>query len=595
MEQKLIILSHQAIRTKYHITNEGVAMKEFICNVLAMFCSVGLILIVLDSTCENNAFSAEIETSQFPEEFLSQEVEWEKCELFDTQKGWRKAECSDITVPLYWESPEDGTITIHVKRLRAWGKATKQMWMLEGGPGDAGTATFPQFMESIARLDWRTDLYTLDHRGTGYSERLGCPDQESDDSEEGYSVSKNEWDACIDHLEENYNLDSFTVTQAAKDVGFLVELLKEENKKIFVYCLSYGTYWGHRYAQVFPDQADAMILDSVLPSINDGFDEYDILANDVLKDFFDVCKEDEFCSSKLGDDPWGKANEIFERFKDGHCKKVSEYGLTTEILQMAGIGLLDDWYLRIALPALYYRLDRCSEEDVNAFKHLMDNVYPLFFPEEVPFAERQFSRALFYHIRLSEEMVDPVPLDVMKEIDSTLLASSHYSYRCLQLLDKWPTFETDMYYRQWVSQDIPILMINGILDHATPINVANNARENLTGPNQYFIEVPNAKHGVVFYNKLSAPVKNIFAPGCGMQIMLDYMEDPLEEPDTSCLADLKPIDFQGNPLMALLLFGTWNLWENNVNLGLTEKERSLIEEELEGIKHNLREQWSRLR
>jgi hypothetical protein len=59
---------------------------------------------------------------------------------------------------------------------------------------------------------------------------------------------------------------------------------------------------------------------------------------------------------------------------------------------------------------------------------------------------------------------------------------------------------------------------------------------------------------------MSSPVKNIFAPHCGMQIVLDYMEDPLEEPNTSCLDDLVPIDFRGNPLMALQVFGTWDIW-----------------------------------
>jgi hypothetical protein len=129
--------------------------------------------------------------------------------------------------------------------------------------------------------------------------------------------------------------------------------------------------------------------------------------------------------------------------------------------------------------------------------------------------------------------------------------------KALTLLEKgWPTYETDEYYHQWASQEAPILMLHGTLDHRSPIDITGVARENLAGPNQYFIEVPNASHGVLLYS----PVKNIFAPQCGMQIVLDYMEDPLKYPDTSCLANLKPIDFRGNPLMALQQFGSWNIW-----------------------------------
>ena len=530
-------------------------MNRSICNVLVIVCSLSLTMLVFDYTSENTAFGAENGVFQIPEKFLSQTLEWEKCELFEGQKRLRKAECADITVPLYWDNPEDGTMTIHVKRLKALLKATKQLWLLEGGPGGAGTAgTPPALMQKIAQLDWRTDLYTLDHRGTGYSERLSCPEQESDDSEEGIYLTANEGDACIEYLEANYNLDIFTVTQAAKDLGFLVELLKEEEKEILVFGGSYGTYWGHRYAQIFPDQADGIILDSVLPSVVEG-DQIEILGNDVVKDVFDICKEDAFCRSKMGDDPWGKANEIFEKFKDGHCPELVEIGFTPEYLQIRTLRSLYFPDLRILLPAYYYRIERCSEKDVRAFKHLVD----VFIPSFPPPTARSYSDVLFYHIGLSELMSDdPMSAEEMKEIDETLLGTEHFvANKLLPLLEKgWPTYETDEYYHNWASPHVPILMLHGPLDQRTPIAIASIARESLTGPNQYFIEVPNASHVVIS----NSPVKNIFATQCGMQIVLDYMEDPFKEPDTSCLANLKPIDFRGNPLLALQVFGTWNIW-----------------------------------
>ena len=50
-------------------------MKKIVCIV----CSLILFVLASDCTFENNAHGVEIE---FPEEFLSQEVAWEKCELF---------------------------------------------------------------------------------------------------------------------------------------------------------------------------------------------------------------------------------------------------------------------------------------------------------------------------------------------------------------------------------------------------------------------------------------------------------------------------------------------------------------------------------
>ena len=206
------------------------------------------------------------------------------------------------------------------------------------------------------------------------------------------------------------------------------------------------------------------------------------------------------------------------------------------------------------LPVLYYRIDRCSEEDVRAFKHFM-NVFLSLFP---PVTTRSFSDVLRQHIQLSELMGDnPMSAEEAKKVDASLVATEHSVATGLTLLEEgWPTFDTDDYYRKWASPDVPILMINGTLDRVTTIDTASIARENLTGPHQYFVEVPNVNHVVI----MSSPVKNIFAPHCGMQIVLDYMEDPLIEPDTSCLANLIPIDFRGNPFMALLVFGTWDLW-----------------------------------
>jgi pimeloyl-ACP methyl ester carboxylesterase len=571
-------------------------MNRTIFNLLSIVCSLSLTILVFYCTCENSAFGAENEFFQFSEDSLSQEVEWEKCELFNDKKRLRKAECADITVPLYWDNPEGATMKIHVKRLKSLLRATKQMWLLAGGPGEAGTDVLPAPMKTIAQLDWRTDLYTLDHRGTGYSERLSCPEQEADNSEEGFTISESEWDACIDYLEASYDLDAFTATQAAIDLGFLVELLKEESKEIFIMGGSYGTYWGHRYAQIFPDQADGIILDSVVPSVGSDYDWSDIDVNNVVKDFFDTCKNNEFCSSKFVGDPWEEAINTFEKFKKGHCSELFEGLLTPELLQIAADAALDYIDLRVVLPVLYYRIDRCSEEDVKAINHLMEDFYPKIVPpedEDVPTLSRQFSDVLRFHIASSELMSDnPLSPEEMKEIDKTLLATSHFiANRFLPQSQKWPVYDADMYYHNWASQEVPILMFNGTLDQRTPIDKARIAQDNLTGPNQYFIEVPNAKHIVTF----NSPVKSIFALDCGMQIMLDFMEDPLEKPDTSCLDNLVPIDFHGNPLMALVLFGTWDLWENGINTSLSDDQISQMKKEADNILRDLRQLRSRMR
>ena len=413
-------------------------MKKFLMRALNKYlfytCLIVLIALALNFCSWNEGFAETIlDSGVFSAKFLSQQIAWKACELYETPYRWgMKAECTDVTVPLYWDNPEGDTITIHVKRLRSnlrWLlEAKRQLWLLQGGPGAAGTSTFADMMQMIVEADPETEVYTLDHRGTGFSSRMGCPWQEAGDSEEGSIISDNEWDACINYLENEWlPLDAFTVTQAAMDVGFLVELMKEEEQNRFIYGISYGTYWGHRYAQLFPDQADGIILDSIAPSDRTFIDEYDMLANKVVKQIFEMCKEDEFCRSKMGDAPWEKANEVFDKFKNGHCEAVSENGLPPENLQIFAFALGTSWMGRVVIPAIYYRLDRCNESDVNVFKHIGDK---FFSPQENATATspRQFSNALSNHITLSELVSgNPMSLEDLKELDETLLASSHIS------------------------------------------------------------------------------------------------------------------------------------------------------------------------
>ena len=46
-------------------------------------------------------------------------------------------------------------------------------------------------------------------------------------------------------------------------------------------------------------------------------------------------------------------------------------------------------------------------------------------------------------------------------------------------------------------------------------------------------------------------------------------------------------DFKGSPLLAKLLFGKWDLWENTAGTGLTSSQKAVIEKEVEEIRQKL--------
>ena len=306
---------------------------------------------------------------ELPAAFVSQELNWNQCVLND-YTGEGLAECADIQAPLHWDDPAAAApINIRLKRLLALQPGSKILWLLQGGPGAPGTTTMGYLMQRIRDRDPSIDVYTVDHRGTGESTYMGCPEQEAEDSLAGGSIYGEEWTPCIEYLKNEWlPTEAFSVTAAARDVGLAVEMASREDKDNFVMGISYGTYWAHRYAQNFPNQSKGVILDSVIPSGGFPYDVRDLNEYEVTRALFELCAEDDSCSEKLSEDPLALAEETFFAFRDGqHCQLLAQRGLDPASLQYMAAQLATFyWHGRPIVPALYYRLARCEEQDVNA-------------------------------------------------------------------------------------------------------------------------------------------------------------------------------------------------------------------------------------
>lgn len=492
-----------------------------------------------------------------PIDFLTQDVDWVACPLNeDSLEG--DGECADIEVPLFWDDPKEENISLRIKRLKVDG-AKRQLWLLSGGPGYSGTVSYGQWMNSQGPDSIpETDFYALDHRGTGRSTRMGCPNQEAEDSEFGVAVSQDEYADCADYyLREGFAPEAFNVTQAAIDVGAVAELLKENEKELFVMGVSYGTYWAHRYTQLFPLQPVGVIFDSVAPSDRTFFDLYDIEADVTMKTVMDLCAEDPVCGEKLGEDPYQVSLDALNAFRNGSCPELSEdFGITPEHLQMLGANIARNWYGRVMVPAIFHRLERCEPDDVR----IIYNALVVLMGTKPPTAsDRMYSTLLADNISISE-MISPDAKTAaqMTELYLDMLVSSRVAYNVLTKIGLWPAYDHDQYVYEWAAPEVPILMLNGGLDMQTPIDMAQRAGEMLTGENQFFIEIPFGNHGVT----RQSPVMTEDAEHCGTQILLSYLDDPQAEPDISCLNDLEEPDFAGYPEYTEYYFNSPDMWEN---------------------------------
>jgi pimeloyl-ACP methyl ester carboxylesterase len=486
-------------------------------------------------------------------------VEWTPCELYPDDSSPRMAECATVDLPLRADEPDGPTIGVWVQRLRSTSAHRKgQIWLLEGGPGGSG-ADFAATIDQFSGVDPRWDFYTLDHRGVGLSARLGCPVQEDLASEAGLEITPAEAAACIAYLQDTWGdeLAAFTSTNAARDLGALIDLLREPDRDVFVFGISYGSYWAIRYLQLFPEQATGVILDSIAPP-GISFADFDVFYDDVGEQFVRLCGADPICSGKLGADPWAVVARVFDEVDAGACPAFSalfEPGTARRMLRHVLGALLQVWDLRPFVPAVVYRLDRCDEADVAALGRLTS-----FLLDGRPTAyDLRASPVVGRHVGLSELWPDPPPdpAELAATLE-TLYLSMDVGTEFAEAQDAWPTYPRDEYVGAWPSTSIPILMLNGNLDPQTPIWVTRPAADHFDGPNQRFYEFPRTPHGVVSQSHADT----LTGLTCGADIMFQFLDNPLAEPDASCIDGILPIDFAGNPDYSTFLFGTPDLWEN---------------------------------
>jgi pimeloyl-ACP methyl ester carboxylesterase len=484
-------------------------------------------------------------------------ITWSACNLY-TEGPTVPAECATVAVPLRWDMPSGKTINLFVKRLAAKSARRGSLWLLDGGPGAGGVG-----MEGVAGLiakeDAGIDIYIPVHRGTGQSTKLVCPEQEDPMSEGGFQITASEWPACIDTLKGTWgdDLAGFNATEAARDVGHLIDAVKQPGDQVFVMGSSYGTYLANRYLEMYPAQATGIILGSVCPPDGCHLDEFDTNYDAVGANFLAQCGADATCSSYVGTDPRQRLADLYMAIENGHCPALADLGVDWRTLRKILGSMLNDWNYRLGIAPVIHRLERCDDADVQAFAHLVQALFGK--PGDPPNAFfKAWSFALSNNITFSELWSDPPPAaaDIVAAADATILAEG-IDLDAANVFPLWPRYARDQYAGKWGDTDLPMLMFNGDLDPATPIDIAKLAGEHFNGPHQTFVTIPRAPHDSFYYSPVGPNL-----PPCGLTLVTSFLADPTAPLDTSCAGQIMPLHFAGASWLAQQLFGTDDMFDN---------------------------------
>lgn len=488
-------------------------------------------------------------------------VVWEPCSfLWGEDDG--EAECASTAMPLFWDDPDNGkTIMIAAKRkLSSMPESEGQMWFLHGGPGASGVEGLPPLMQRIQDLYPELDVYTIDHRGVGDSQKLVCPGD--DDPYEDHLPE------CLTYLDEEYgdDLHGYSTSGSAIDVAAYIEATREEGKKVLIWGGSYGTYLAHRYLEIFPDQSDGVVLEGICPADSTFIwsgEEFDKAG----RELFSRCRQDPYCSAKMGKDPIGAVDNLFHRiYSQNHCSVMNNYQYYIPYIMTS---LLYYHPYHAALPAIAYRLARCESQDVNALYNLVDMIYG----EDSTYQDlgEGYSGTLYNNVVYSEMWEHPdwpdesSLLDYFDQVNQDAIfnaGSGEYMYDIFQV---WPRYEDELWDDRWAVTDTPLIMLQGMLDPATGYDNAITMTEHFDNPTQTFVAFPTAPHNVTSGTPVSDDPEQIH---CGRQLMVDFLKDPEAPLDLSCMDDVLPINFEGDEELADMIFGKAHLWENGVTYSM---------------------------
>lgn len=192
-------------------------------------------------------------------------------------------QCATATVPLDWQDPSGATISLAVVKHPAGNQAQKigTLMFNPGGPGGTGTAEFPQWIDAFpTELRDRFDIVSWDPRGVGQSTAVQCWDTPDDMGEaygpvSGYPTDDAEKQAWFPQMAaigqacgaRNGDLLAHVSTaDTARDLEALRISLGDE--KLNYLGVSYGTFLGATYLNLFPDAIRSMVLDGNVDPTN---------------------------------------------------------------------------------------------------------------------------------------------------------------------------------------------------------------------------------------------------------------------------------------------------------------------------------------
>jgi pimeloyl-ACP methyl ester carboxylesterase len=259
--------------------------------------------------------------------------------------------CATLTVPLNRDGAMPGTVALNVERLQATaGPSHTAVVGLAGGPGQAALPLAEDMAKQMAPALGARDLLVFDQRGTGSSGPLACPALES--SAEVFGAIGQAFERCA--LQIGPARGSYTTQESVADIEALRQAAGYQ--KLVLFGVSYGTKVALEYAERYPQNVEALVLDSVVPPERD--DPFSLEMFQAMKPMFEELCSEHACSG-ITSNPLGDVARLAAALQkhalsgyvyDGSGHRHRSTLSNVDLLNLIGAGDLNP-ALRALLPA----------------------------------------------------------------------------------------------------------------------------------------------------------------------------------------------------------------------------------------------------
>jgi pimeloyl-ACP methyl ester carboxylesterase len=423
--------------------------------------------------------------------------------------GPTRALCGTIEVPLYWSAPRRGRLHVHFKvylHTDSSLSGLEPIVAMEGGPGYPSTGSAASYLAMIGSLHRRHDLILMDQRGTGASGAIDCPGVQHYDALARPGDYPAVVAACARRLGERAN--AYGSAAVAADLRAVLEAIHVSN--VDLYGDSYGSYAAQVFAVRYPRYVRDLVLDGTYDERFDPLEPEAVAALrrawDTMCRSFPGCKGDDLLHEIASfDRRLGRHPLVGVAHDESHTRR--HFDLTASAFaQLVNDATYSYTFFRDLPAALVAArhgdlvpIERLAAEDVSFdaaggapssysagdLQAVSCHDYPTAWERGSSDARRtvQLSRAV-------RQLRARVFFPFAKRVWLSSLDENELVYGCL----RWPrpTVPDPPFPRGAHFPRIPVLVLDGLLDQATPLGDASRAAA--AWPDATFLRVANSNH-----------------------------------------------------------------------------------------------------